>query len=323
MSNSIKNNLTKPKIQQLLAAVGTAPTEDNSHIEAEEHNWSVPHYFNNKQLAKLSEFTEQLAKAIAEKFVDSCRSQFEVTIASITQSFADEFVKKSTNEEQSVFYLVFGSNQNNQFGLLGIPEQAAVSWSKLLLGDTEAEENADRKLSELEKSLLLDLASAVIKAFSNLYTTCDLQPAGSIEYERFPLEFQGTEELCQISLNIKKTDTENNTTAYFLIPCSKLESVVGKTTKSKSETSPKDISKVILEHLEKTRIGVTVQLASVELSFEQMMDLQANDIVLLDKNVNEPLELVVEGRTVCYGWPAQSAGKYAVTISTTAFGNTA
>ncbi len=319
MSNSIKNNLTKPKIQQLLAAVGTAPAEDNSNIEAEEHNWSVPHYFSNKQLTKLSDFTEQLAKSIAEKFVDSCRSQFEVTIDPITQSFADEFVKKTTNEEQNVFYLPFGSNQENQFGLLCIPEQTAILWSKLLLGDTEAEENADRKLSELEKSLLLDLASAVIKAFSDLYTTCDLQPAGGIEYERCPLEFQGTEELCQISLNIKKTDTENNTTAYFLIPCSKLETMAGKITESKSQTSPEDISKMILEHLEKTRISVTVQLASVELSFEEMMDLQADDIVLLDKKVNEPLEIVVEERTVCYGWPAQSAGKYAVTISTTAF----
>ncbi len=323
MSNSIKNNLTRPKIQQLLAAVGSAPTEDNSDIEAEEHNWSVPHYFSNTQLTKLSDFTEKLATAITEKFFDSCRSQFEVTVTSLTQYFADEFINKSTNDEQKVFYLPFGANQEYQFGLLGIPEQTAISWSKLLLGDTETEENSDRELSQLEKSLLLDLASALIKALSDLYTTCDLHPADSIEYERQPLELQGTEELFQISLNIKKADTENNTTAYFLVPCSKLEPVVGKTTEAKSESSPKDISKMILEHLEKTPISVTVQLASVEVSFEEMMDLQANDIVLLDKKVNEPLELVVEGRTVCYGWPAQSTGKYAVTISTTAFGNTA
>ena len=323
MSDNIKNNLTRPKIQQLLSAVGSAPTEDDSNIEAEEHNWSVPHYFNNTQLKKLSGFAEELAKAVEEKFTDSCHSQFEVTIASITQYYADEFIGKTTNDEQKVFYLPFGANRESRFGLLGIPEKTAFCWSKLLLGDTETEENSDKKLSQLEKSLLLDLSSALIKALSNLYTSCDLHPADNIEYEQWPLELQGMEEMCQISLNIKKTESEKTTTAYFLIPCIKLEPVVGKATGVASGSSPGNISKMILEHLEQTPVSVTVQLAFSELSFEEMMDLQVNDIVLLDKKVNEPLELLVEGRTVCYGWPAQCAGKYAVTISRTEFGNTA
>ena len=315
----IKNNLTHSKIQQLLAAVGSAPTEDNSQIEAQEHNWSVPHFFSDTQLEKLSDFTEQLAGTIAEKFSDFCRTQFEVTTDSTAQCFADEYLNKPTDDKDINFYLPFGTNQENQFGLLAFPEETAVLWVKQLLGDNESEENTDRKLSQLERSLLLDLASTLIKALSGLYKNCDLQPARNIESGQCPLEMHGTEELCRISLNIKKSGTENNTTAYFLIPCGKLEPALGKTTKTKSEPTPEDISKMIFEHLEKTSVNVTVQLASVELNFEEMMDLQVNDIVLLDKKIDEPIELIVEGRTVCYGWPAQSAGMYAVTISETAF----
>ncbi len=322
MSSSIKDNLTKSKIQQLLSAVGSVPTEDSSEIEVEELNWREPHYFSNTQLKTLTDFTEQLAAAIAEKFTDFCCSQFEVTIASTTQYFADEFLNKSSDEHK-VFYLPFGTNQEYHFGLLGIPEQTAVLWAKQLLGDTESEENSDRELSQLEKSLLLDLGTALIKAFSEPFTTCDLHPASSIECEQWPLELQGTEELCQISFNVKKSNTENDTTAYFLIPCSKLEPVVAGNSEAVCEFSPEDISKMILKHLEQTPVCVTVQLASAELSFEEMMSLQVNDIVLLDMKVNEPLELIVDGQTVCYGWLAQSAGRYAVKISATAYRNTA
>ena len=51
------------------------------------------------------------------------------------------------------------------------------------------------------------------------------------------------------------------------------------------------------------------------------MNLQVNDIVILDKRVDEPIELVVEGKTVCYGWPGKSDDEYAVTVATTAFGD--
>ena len=120
---------------------------------------------------------------------------------------------------------------------------------------------------------------------------------------------------------MKQTDTENSTEAYFLIPCSKLEPVSGTTKKEISELSQENMSQMIIEHLKQTSVCVTVQLATVELSFEEMMDLQVNDILLLERKVSDSVELIMDGRTVCYGWPVQSAGKYAVAISSTTFGD--
>jgi flagellar motor switch protein FliM len=45
------------------------------------------------------------------------------------------------------------------------------------------------------------------------------------------------------------------------------------------------------------------------------MDLQVDDILVLDKRIDEPVELIVGDRTFYYGCPAKSAGKYAVTIT--------
>jgi flagellar motor switch protein FliM len=65
-------------------------------------------------------------------------------------------------------------------------------------------------------------------------------------------------------------------------------------------------------------VFITGKLASAVLTFEEIMDLQPDDILLLDKKVDQPAELIVGDRTVYYGSPAKSAGKYAVAITNTA-----
>ena len=139
---------------------------------------------------------------------------------------------------------------------------------------------------------------------------------------RTPVGFDGTEELCRVSFNVKRAETDKSAAAYFLVPCRKLEPVAGTTREAAAKASKENTANLILQHLGYTPVRVTAQLGDVGLSFEEMMDLQVNDIVILDKKVEEPVELIVEGRTVCYGWPVKSADNYAIAISETAFGDT-
>ena len=46
MSSGVANNLSRKRMQQLLAAVGSTPKEDAAQIEATEYNWYDPHYFS-------------------------------------------------------------------------------------------------------------------------------------------------------------------------------------------------------------------------------------------------------------------------------------
>jgi flagellar motor switch protein FliM len=311
------------KIQQLLAAVGSQPTEDTTQIEAEEYNWHEPHYFSAEQLLELENLTGKIAAAVADRFTSFCSSRFDATIVSTTQHFADEFLDQPAEDQQKDYYLAFGADREPPCGLVGMPEQTAAVWAKQLLGDSESDEDSTRDLSQLEKSLLLDLGSALVEVFSGPRTTCDFHPATSIVRGQWPLELQGTEELCKISFDVKKADSEDSSAAYLLIACSKLEPLLGKNTQAAGELSADDISKAVLGHLQHMPVTVTAQLASTMVSFEEIMNLQADDILLLDKRVNEPVELIADGRTICRGWPAKSAGKYAVTITATAFQGTA
>ncbi|MHC4570547.1 MAG: FliM/FliN family flagellar motor switch protein [Planctomycetota bacterium] len=328
MSSTPTENLSKKKLQQLLAAVGSRPTEDATQTDCTEYNWHQPNYFNTNQLRKLDSFTKKMAIRITQKFADLCHCDSNVTITSTNQHFAEEFFDQVSAGELNDHYLAFSikQEQNSQTqhgtlglthpcGLIGIPPQSAISWVSQLLGDSDSKKDSNKDLSLLEESLLLDIASSIVEAFSESYTNSNFQLDKSITRGHLPLEVQGIEEICKITFSIENTSSKNTSEAYFLIPCRILELAINKDVKADSKFSAEDISKAILGHLQQMMVSITAQLASTVLSFEEIVNLQAGDILLLEKGIDETAELLVEGKTLFRGRPAKSAGRHAVVIT--------
>jgi flagellar motor switch/type III secretory pathway protein FliN len=170
----------------------------------------------------------------------------------------------------------------------------------------------------LEESLLLDIASDIIEALSVSSRSYEFQPAQAIVRGQLPLELRVTEELCKITFAFEKADSENPDKfgeAHLLILCDTLEPVLGKAAQVADGFSAEDVSKAILDHLQQIYVSVTALLSSTVLTFEQIANLQVDDILLLDKRIDEPIELTVEGLTILHGQPAKLAGKYAVVIA--------
>jgi flagellar motor switch protein FliM len=315
MSGRVTNSLSKERINQLLVAARSAPKEEAADVEAADYNWHEPHYFSNVQLAKLDDFVKRVALALAKRFAGFCRSEFDVSIASITQHFADEFLKPRPDGESRDYYLAFGADPKQPCCVLGIPEETAVIWARQLLGDAESAKGSGKSFSQLEESLLLDLTSALVEALCATYAVADMRPAESMIQGLWPLELNSVEELCKVSFSVRKTGSEDSSEAYFVMVSRTLEPVVGKNAGNPDQFSANDISKAILNHLQVVPVTVMIQLASTSLTFEQIMSLRTDDVLLLDRRVDEPVELIVDGRTMYYGWPAKSGDKYAVAIA--------
>ena len=312
--SSAADSLTKDKIQQLLAAVGVESEEDTRHnMDALEYNWREPHFLSKDQLGRLDSFAQEVAQNCTEKFTQLYHSDFNVTITLATQHFANELI--ASNHSPGDCYLAFNSDPDQPFGLVGIPYQTAIVWATQLLGDTKSAENADRELSQLEESLLFDIACGVVKAFSDSCDNYDLHPGSEIVGDQMPLELDGTEELCKIAFSVENIDLEKSSEAYFLVLCDKLRPVVGQEVQTSEDFSAQDISKAMLSHIQDIPVSITAQLAHALSSFQEIMSLQVGDILLLDKRVNEPIELIAEGKTILRGRPARSDGKHAVVIT--------
>ncbi len=334
MSNAVADKLSNEKIQQLLAAVGVESAEDTKqNVEAFEYDWRRPRYFSRNQLNEIKYFAENLAAAATAKFAQFYQTDFEVTTDSISQHFANEFLSPSSDRKNGDYYLVFGTRpphaaktQTDElpdiqpYGLVGIPHETALAWATQSLGDAQPED-ATKDLSQLEESLLLDIASLFVDAISSSYDNQDFCTSSSTVSGQLPLDLESTKELCKITFNTKKADSQDAAKAYLLMLCDKLEPVTKIVTQAVKTLSAEDISKAIVGHLQQMEVSVTVRLGSAVLTFKELMGLGVNDILLLDKRVNEPIKLIVEGIELFQGQPAKSTGKYAVAITGTSFDN--
>ena len=311
--------MSKDRIQQLLNAVGSMPQADDSSIECTEFNWNEPHCFSAEQLAKLALFTQNLALTLSGKISAFCRTQFEVKIESTSQNYASEFLAEKDGNGKKDYYLLFGSEQDKNSGVLVMPEKTAVGWAKQLLGDTDSSEEQEKELSQLEQSLLCDLATVLVGSLSFTNSKIEACPAEEIISGIFPLRVNESQELFRISFSVKQKESEVVSNASFVIPCSKLEAITGRNKYSQNIVPGQNFSNTILEHINSMPLCITAQLACSRFSFEDMMNLQVDDIIMLDKQISEPVDLIVDNRALGYGQPVVSDGQYAIKITATEF----
>jgi len=312
MTRMTDNNPGRAKIQQLLAVIGSKAPDDSKQIEASEYDWHQPHFFNSRQMKKLTALASSLAELIAEKFAALCQHSFEVKISSTSEHFAGQFLGQDTASQGKGpvnYYLSFCTDEREPCGFVSIPPQTAKLWTTQLLGDTESKEDANRHISELEASLLFDMASLIVEAVAEAGDKCGFHPADDAITDSLPLQLKGAEEFCKITFQVRESDSETGSEAHILIFCDKLAPIVAESAQAADKLSAKDIARAIQNHIEEISIPITAQLASVAVTVEQV----------LDKKIDEPVLLLAAGRTLFRGRCAQSGGKYAVAITEAAF----
>lgn len=316
MSGRNVDNLTAEIVEQLLAAVGSRPTEETSQLEVAEYDWHQPHYFTSAQREALEDFTDNIAAAVAERLTNLFKSNFHIKISSVTEHFAAEFISQASETSQQRYHLAFGPDQAQPCGFVAIDPKTAATWVKVLLGDSESQDDTAGQLSQLEESLLLDIATATVDGLIvSLRDYCDLHCSQTISIGRLPVDLQEADILCKITFSVKRADSEEASESYFLMPCHILTPVVGELGEAPNRQSADDVSNAIRVCLQPIPVSVTAQLGKAMLTFEEIASIRPGDILLLDKPIHEPVEVVIDGRTVFYGRPVKSGGQQAVKIT--------
>ncbi len=320
-----RDEASKARIQQLLAAIGSKAREDGKEVEAVDYDWHQPHFFNSRQTKKLARFTTKAATLIAERFGALCQHSFEVTITSTSEHFAGQFLGQDTAGQQQGpgnYYLPFRAGQEAPCGFVSIPPQTAIIWATQLLGDAESKENPAKPLSDMEASFLFDMTSLIVKAITEAGEKCPFGVAADDMMNVLPLQLKGAEEFCKISFQVKKNGSETGSEAHILILCEKLAQALGETAQTAGRFSDKEIAHAMQNHIEKIHVPITVQLACVPVSVEQVLNVAVGDVLLLDKKISEPAQLIAAGKTVCRGLCAKLAGNYAMTVTEAFFETT-
>ena len=315
MTGPSVDNLSRAKIRRLLAAVGSAHTPDGATPQAAEYDWRDPHYFNEQQHNQLAAVMSQVAARVAERLTHFQNCEFTVVPASITQHFAGA-LGDVMGPGQS-YGLTFGPDHDTPRGVLAVGDETALKWVTQLLGDSESDGDSDRALSSLEESLLCDLTTGVVEAFlTPLRSHHDFRTAPHVVKGDPNLQLEQTEEMCRIAFQITKTDSNESDEVLFVLPCRVLEPLVGQGARTTPAASaPDELSRVLMEHVQQMPVTITARLASTLLNVEQLLDLGSDDVLLLNRTIDAPVDLIVDDRVLFRARPAQSNGRYAMFVT--------
>lgn len=314
MTAAAASNLTRAKVHRLLQAVGSAPNQTEPNVEVSVYDWRDPHYFNEDQRNRLAALMIQGAALLSDRFVHFYHSEFNVKAASIKQHYAADLAGQIRLDEG--FSLPFGPEPNQPCGFLVVGAETALDWAKRLLGDSENNGDSERTISSLEESLLSDLLTAGAEAVLGLLGDRDnLKVDGTLGHGCLTLPYGPTDEICHIVFEIQEAEAGQKAELSFVLPCRVLAPMVGKALSAEAQPSQEQLAQVLMEHVQQMPVTVTARLASVRLSFADVFDLAPNDVLLIDKPVEEPLDVIVDGRTVFRGRPAQANGQYAIFVT--------
>ena len=166
--------------------------------------------------------------------------------------------------------------------------------------------------------MLADICTVTIETLSACGGIDDFQPAEAVTRDKLPLELTGCEELCRITFNIERAGEDKAESLgefHVLVHSEQLGPAVGMGGRKSEDMSAADIRNAIVEHLHRIPVRVTAEFARTDLRLEELMTVQANDIILLDKRIDEPIELTVEGRPLFVGRCVKSEGNYGVLVA--------
>jgi flagellar motor switch protein FliM len=303
------NNLTREKIQQLLGAVGKRTSDvADQNPDAKEHNWRASKYFSNEQVKNVEAFAAKAAGNVAAGFQKLFFYNFNVAVTSVSQHTAGDFMQPGGSVK---YYLSFAA-KDQQMGVFVMPSQTANLWASQLMGESKSTPASEKELSQLELSLLCDAASSAIKAVSDAYADVELKAVGEVS-PKFPLEVDNIQDICKVGLSIRKADAEQPVEAFFLFLSDKLTAIAGQ---SKAENiPPQNITKALMTHLHNIPVSMTIRFAGAKVNLQQLMALEPDDTILLDKKLSEPVEVIYDNKVVFRAKPARADDNYAVVIT--------
>lgn len=269
----------------------------------------VPHRFAPEQMQRLRDVAEVLARDLTATLSAALQGPFPISLS----EFREVYVGREPPAGDA--YSIPLNLQDHLAGYLLLPRDTAVGWVTKLLGglaDADIEEN--RILSSLENDLLLDVTRKVVETVSRVFQdnagpSVTHTPTVSVDPVELVEEGQ-IADLCYLSFH--RNEGEKALPFSLVLLSERLEPIAGVVRPPKR--SSEDIRQDMLAHVKSVPIEVKVRLGTVNLSMRDLVSLESGDVVLLQRPIEEPIDVIVSGKAVMSGQPVRHHGWYGLQI---------
>ena len=308
-----KTNLTIDKFRELLSSVGSQRGAEADGSDCIKYDFCKARYFNAEQVGKLNDFAGRSAKIMAGRFANFYGSNFVVSLSAIEQQYLADYLKTKGEGGIDSLFLAFGPDGQGKAGFVEVKQDAAMHWLKEVLGESESQEASE--LSQLEQSFLFDIVAIFVGSLTGAEKTLGFKSIASVSKERPDLKIEPTDVLCVFGFDVKKNDTEDNFHINIIIIAAMLDSPAERKTQAETKLSDKELADIIAYHIGDCLVAVTIQFDTTMLTFEEVMTVQEDDVIVLDRKVTEQAGIYLSGRKLFGGKLARVGANKALVIS--------
>ncbi|WP_028782795.1 flagellar motor switch protein FliM [Thalassobacillus devorans] len=316
--------LSQSEIDALLSAISTGEM-DADELKEEEKEKKVRVYdfkralrFSKDQVRSLSRIHENFARLLTTYFSAKLRTYVNISVASVDQVPYEEFIRSIP---KMTILNIFSMPPLNGRILFEINPNIAYTMLDRVLGGRGASVNKVENLTEIETTIMSQLfehaAANVKEAWSSIV---DIEPMME-EFEVNPQFLQmvsPNETVVVISLNTTIGDSSGM--INICIPHVVLEPIIPKLSvhywmqnQQPQESKPEEYQ-VLSKSIKKTKVEVKAVLGEADISIEEFLYLNRNDVIQLDQLINEPMQLCIDEEPKFYVQPGKKRKKMAVQI---------
>lgn len=321
--------LTQAEIEALLAGVPASsaatqvarkpdePAAGRRRQTVREYNFRSPNKFSRDQLRALQMVHETFGRQLSTAFAASLRSPVHFDIVSTQQLPYQEFMDLLTS---SIIY-IFSAPPLEGPMLLEIHSGLGLYILERLLGGFGSmTATVDRALTEIERTILHSVAERMLDALASAWSAMvDLRPRieGTETDPQFVQIVQPTETIVAVLFEVKIG--EETGTMNLCMPCVVLEPIASKLSAQQWLTSTRKPATeqtiaALQARLAQTTAEASVVLGEARLSMRELVHLKPGDVIVLDRNTNDPLVMRIAGRPKFHVRPGLVGKRMAVRV---------
>lgn len=321
--------LSQQEIDSLLSGVplnepqgAASPVEEKkSEREVVTFDFRLPHRLSKNQLRTMQAIHENFSEAFASYLLSRLQTTVSINVTSVDQLFYSEYVLSIPSPSCLHVFHIAGSEAS---ALLEFSPQLVMAMvSRLLGGSTDSDKKA-RQITRLEQSIIKGIAQrALVDLQKSWKTIAELD----FKIERYESEGDfaqiapTSEIVLVVSFEIAFGDQKFLMSLCF--PTFALEEVFAKLNVQHVSGLPSvkgegEWSNQILKKIGQTAVEAVGVLGTTTLVLHDLMELEVGDILRTNIPIGGEVQVMIGGKTRCWGRPGVSNGRTAVKVTRTA-----
>ncbi|WP_188205814.1 flagellar motor switch protein FliM [Alkalibacillus aidingensis] len=316
--------LSQGEIDALLSAISSGEMDADELKEQEKEEKKIRDYdfkralrFSKDQIRGLTRVHENFARLLTSFFAGQLRTYADITVASVDQVPYEEFIRSMP---QRTILNIFSVDPLEGRIMYEVNPNIAYAVLDRTLGGKGQGINKVENLTEIESRIMSRFFE---RAFETLEEAWESLVEIDLTLEEFEVNPQfiqmvsPNETVVIVSLNVTVGDSSGM--INICIPHMVLEPIISKLSvhywmqNESSKSNPEDY-----QHLSKTLTKVDVEskviLGESDISIEEFLHLDEDDVIMLGQKIDEPLTMYVNDEPKFHVQPGKSKRQMAVQI---------